>query len=116
MRVLATMVVVSLLGGCAGRSIEGGTVLSPGSAARLDVRGRGAEILIRNGGSEPLGVEVGSGATPPVRDSIDPGVTRWWNPDGPRTYRLVNSSVRPLAVSYRVRGGGATFEPPADRP
>ncbi|MBL8759028.1 MAG: hypothetical protein JNK35_11420 [Phycisphaerae bacterium] len=96
------------MGGCAGPRLTGGVSLPPGTSARIDVLGA-AKVRVANGGTEALGVEVISGEMAGERSEIEPGQTRWWNPDGSRRFVVRNTSAVTVPWSYAVEGASASF-------
>ncbi len=106
----ALVLTAALAAGCS--TIEGGAVIPDGTTARLDVL-RASEVSLRNDGAAPLSLEVGWGQAGRTKDQLLPGVTRWWAPDGPRSYWIINASGRPVALTYTVRGADASFAMPA---
>lgn len=111
---LSVLGVALLLGGCAGSRIESGAVINTRTTARLDVTGTSPEISIRNAGSAPLPLEIGWGASARSKEILEPGVDRWWNPDGPRSFWFINESDTPIAVTYAIEDGDMKFVMPAE--
>lgn len=104
---LAAAACVSV-GGCAGPSLSGGVSLPPGASATIDVLGA-AKVSVANGGAQPLAYEMSAGALAGERGVIEPGVTRWWNPDGPRRLVVRNAGDATIPWSYAVEGASASF-------
>lgn len=103
------------LGACAGVRIESGAVVNPHTIARLDVVGASPDISIHNAGAVALPIEIGWGVATRETDTLIPGVTRWWNPDGPRSFWFINDSDRAIAVTYVVDDADVHFIIPAPK-
>ncbi len=98
-----------LSGGCtSGQITEAGVHSPPGTTSRLDVLGP-AEVMVRNTGTDPLDVRLEAGNLGTTADQVPAGQTRYWNPDGPRRFVLINRSQRDIPWSFRVRGASVLF-------
>jgi len=117
---LALTALALTLTGCSRGSVESGAVLAPHTSAQLDIRSpSSSELFVRNSTDRPLAVAITSGPSmPATTDTIAPGVTRWWNPDGPRTFWFTNDSDVPLPFDYRVVAAATDiqFTMPATKP
>jgi len=103
--------------GCAGRRIESGAVLPPHGLALLEVSGRSPSVTLTNEGSLPLRLEVRAGQPPWPQDRLEPGVARWWNPDGPRVFCISNDHDRAAALTWVVRNADVSVTTgPAPKP
>ncbi len=114
----STIVLGALAGvltGCAGTRVESGVVVNARTTARLDVVGKSPGVSIHNAGGTALPIEVGWEQVGREKSSIAPGDTRWWNPDGPRSFWLVNGTDRPIAVTYVVRNADVSLTMPAEK-
>lgn len=101
-----------LLGGCGSSRIDGSAVISPRTTARLDVNGSNPEISIRNTSAVSVPVELGTGEMGREKATLEPGVTRLWNPDGPRSVWFYNQTDASVSVEYTITGGGMSFTMP----
>lgn len=114
--ILSIAAAACVLGACARRHVESGMVLPPRTTARLDAIGARPTVSIHNASAMELPVAVGWGEVAMAHDFLEPGVTRWWSPGGPRSFWITNDADRPAAVTYTVVGADVRFTVPADKP
>lgn len=108
-----TLLPFLLLPACSSTRIESGVVINPRTTGRLDTIGDNPEISIRNASNAPLPIEIGWGQAGRERDTLAPATTRWWNPQGPRSFWFINDTDRAIALTYLIKDADVTFTMPA---
>lgn len=113
---LAILAAPSLLAACSTPTITGGASIPAGGSVSIQMVGT-PEFSLRNDASRPLPVRIGAGTVttgvsvmPPLTDSLEPGVTRWWTFTEPMTVVIENPTAEAASVAYCVRGSGVNFQ------
>lgn len=102
-----------LVSACSSSRTEISSIVMAHTTTRLDAVGSSPEISVHNESGFPLPIEIGWGASPRSKDTIEPGTTRWWNPQGPRSFWFINNSNRAIAITCRVENAAMTYNSPA---
>lgn len=97
--------------------VSGGTTIPAGGSATLATTDGSADVALRSDAAAELPLEIRAGtavtglsAMAPVRDTLAPGVQRWWNFEGPMTFTITNPGSEAAPVTYRVRGSGVSLQ------